>query len=339
MAFFSPLGPEDHNAADNELNDAAKQTTTSAQDFIYPPLDMSRSEFRILTLLPGHCDDEINARLQTAYMLALPLSLEDGLHHVQLHEIYEALSSAVGEGTEVQFDELLRWQRLHSELNELYTVRSIARHSEAIQMALGKDSSSVPYSMDPKWTHLKTLAASFISRAGEYQMKSSRPFKSSELQDMIRRIESPTWPPSHEFSLQWGYEAISYYCGDQSVKKRIKLNDVAVEVPATAADALRGLRRNDRERVLWIDALCIDQGNATERAHQVLQLSRIYSSARRTLVWLGDEDETATETLTSALKISSNLRAIRDPNPRAPSSCSLTTMPLSIEALSLRRRI
>jgi hypothetical protein len=31
-----------------------------------------------------------------------------------------------------------------------------------------------------------------------------------------------------------------------------------VDVPATAAHALRGLRNKDGMRILWIDALCID---------------------------------------------------------------------------------
>jgi hypothetical protein len=39
---------------------------------------------------------------------------------------------------------------------------------------------------------------------------------------------------------------------------------------------------------LWIDALCINQENSSERNHQVQQMGRIYSSATRVLAWLGD---------------------------------------------------
>ncbi|KAK5627368.1 hypothetical protein RRF57_003083 [Xylaria bambusicola] len=38
---------------------------------------------------------------------------------------------------------------------------------------------------------------------------------------------------------------------------------------------------------LWIDALCIDQGNTAERAAQVAMMGRVFSSARRVMVWLG----------------------------------------------------
>ncbi|KAK8100444.1 hypothetical protein PG999_010818 [Apiospora kogelbergensis] len=37
----------------------------------------------------------------------------------------------------------------------------------------------------------------------------------------------------------------------------------------------------------WIDALCVDQNNRTERASQVAQMGRVYSSAEQVLVWLG----------------------------------------------------
>jgi hypothetical protein len=37
----------------------------------------------------------------------------------------------------------------------------------------------------------------------------------------------------------------------------------------------------------WIDALCIDQSNTSERNHQVAQMGRIFSSARLVHVWLG----------------------------------------------------
>jgi hypothetical protein len=37
---------------------------------------------------------------------------------------------------------------------------------------------------------------------------------------------------------------------------------------------------------IWIDALCIDQANASERQHQVLLMHKIYSRAKHVIVWL-----------------------------------------------------
>lgn len=52
--------------------------------------------------------------------------------------------------------------------------------------------------------------------------------------------------------------------------------------------ALKRLRRRFQKRVLWIDAICINQGNASERSHQVSIMGQIYKSARRVCIWLGD---------------------------------------------------
>jgi hypothetical protein len=44
---------------------------------------------------------------------------------------------------------------------------------------------------------------------------------------------------------------------------------------------------------LWIDALCIDQSNVTERNHQVQQMGDIYSHARQVIAWMGHDREIA----------------------------------------------
>ncbi|UPX20767.1 uncharacterized protein EKO05_0010988 [Ascochyta rabiei] len=43
----------------------------------------------------------------------------------------------------------------------------------------------------------------------------------------------------------------------------------------------------DLSTPLWIDALCIDQTNLSERNHQVAQMGEIYSSAKSVHAWLG----------------------------------------------------
>jgi hypothetical protein len=43
------------------------------------------------------------------------------------------------------------------------------------------------------------------------------------------------------------------------------------------------------ERILWVDAVCIDQQNDDEKAHQVASMASIYARANRVIVWLGDD--------------------------------------------------
>lgn len=52
--------------------------------------------------------------------------------------------------------------------------------------------------------------------------------------------------------------------------------------------ALKHLRLKDRERTLWIDALCINQSDTRERTHQVTRMSSIYERASLVVVWLGE---------------------------------------------------
>ncbi|KAI0145535.1 heterokaryon incompatibility protein-domain-containing protein [Xylariaceae sp. FL1272] len=65
-----------------------------------------------------------------------------------------------------------------------------------------------------------------------------------------------------------------------------------VGVTANCCGVLRRLRRRGEEgkvRVrLWVDAVCIDQGNVAERIMQVGIMGRIYGRAGRVLVYLGE---------------------------------------------------
>jgi hypothetical protein len=56
-------------------------------------------------------------------------------------------------------------------------------------------------------------------------------------------------------------------------------------------EALRLLRLESRNRTFWIDAICINQKDDVERSAQVAMMRSIYSSAFRTVVYFGPEDE------------------------------------------------
>jgi len=53
-------------------------------------------------------------------------------------------------------------------------------------------------------------------------------------------------------------------------------------------NALRRLRLPHEERRLWVDAICINQDDNTEKSHQVNLMSKIYSWTSRVLLWIGD---------------------------------------------------
>ena len=68
----------------------------------------------------------------------------------------------------------------------------------------------------------------------------------------------------------------------------IVLNGLSVRIPRNLYVALLYLRDPCRLRVMWIDALCIDQSSVQERNHQVGQMGNIHRKASSVIAWLGE---------------------------------------------------
>lgn len=83
------------------------------------------------------------------------------------------------------------------------------------------------------------------------------------------------------------YEALSYTWGGLSKAYDVEVNGRTMAVTHNLLSALLSLRSSHQDRILWIDAICIDQDNDKERGHQVRQMGSIYAKAEQVLVWLG----------------------------------------------------
>ena len=94
------------------------------------------------------------------------------------------------------------------------------------------------------------------------------------------------------------YEALSYTWGSVIDRDYVYVQndngEKALAITSNLAEALRHLRYEDRPRVLWIDAICVDQNNTAERGHQVLRMADIYRQASRVVIWLGLERNNST---------------------------------------------
>lgn len=84
------------------------------------------------------------------------------------------------------------------------------------------------------------------------------------------------------------YEAISYAWGTSFNNTRIFLDGMPCSTRHNLVQCLRSLQRKDQIRVIWVDALCINQTDVEEKNTQVAYMSQIYRFAFRTLIWLGD---------------------------------------------------
>ncbi|KAH7336557.1 heterokaryon incompatibility protein-domain-containing protein [Rhexocercosporidium sp. MPI-PUGE-AT-0058] len=89
------------------------------------------------------------------------------------------------------------------------------------------------------------------------------------------------------------YEALSYTWGPPTPKAHIQLHGLTFPVTPSLSIALYRLRLPDRERIVWIDALCINQTSVPEKTSQVRMMRDIYALSSRVIVWLGPADSTS----------------------------------------------
>ncbi|EEU41873.1 uncharacterized protein NECHADRAFT_85897 [Fusarium vanettenii 77-13-4] len=77
----------------------------------------------------------------------------------------------------------------------------------------------------------------------------------------IHRISLTSDPPPK-------YEALSYTWGDPKVTREVIVNGYLVNVTFNLYSALYRLRQPEKIRILWVDALCINQTDVDERGQQ-----------------------------------------------------------------------
>ncbi|RYP36002.1 hypothetical protein DL767_003569 [Monosporascus sp. MG133] len=116
------------------------------------------------------------------------------------------------------------------------------------------------------------------------------------------------------------YEALSYTWGSSQSPETVEVKrshkhwramfTSKLCVNRNLAEAMRYLRYEDRPRVMWIDAICINQADVKERSVQVRRMGQIFSLANRVVAWLGpgfSNSELAATTLDYLAEMSSCL--------------------------------
>ncbi|CZR66833.1 uncharacterized protein PAC_16734 [Phialocephala subalpina] len=124
----------------------------------------------------------------------------------------------------------------------------------------------------------------------------------SDVQIEILHAQLSTNPDYEALSYAWGYpdptETIyvrkaSHKLGrlfnpskPQKTRKRHKRSST-LGIAENLFAALQHLRCPAEPRTLWIDAICINQGDMDERSSEVVEMGSIYNNAREVIVWLG----------------------------------------------------
>jgi hypothetical protein len=88
--------------------------------------------------------------------------------------------------------------------------------------------------------------------------------------------------------LRCTYTAISYTWGDSTARKSFPCADGrSIAITESVACLLEYLALESDDFTIWLDAICINQSDISEKEHQVRLMRDIYASATQVLVWLG----------------------------------------------------
>ncbi|KAJ3528242.1 hypothetical protein NM208_g7335 [Fusarium decemcellulare] len=133
---------------------------------------------------------------------------------------------------------------------------------------------------------MESLTKSFtydplIDDAKDIRLLELQPGKSTEnIQCSITRVD---------INEAGDFEALSYTWGDLNNLQTIGCGSGTLNITISLYEALIHLRYEDKPRILWADAVCIDQSNIPERNAQVARMRDIYAQAEQTIIWLGPE--------------------------------------------------
>lgn len=94
-------------------------------------------------------------------------------------------------------------------------------------------------------------------------------------------------PPYAALSWHWGTDSLAYYLAIQNY-------DVDIAVKSSCYEMLWHLSRNSSQsQYYWIDAVCINQRDAVEKAQQVGMMGHIYSQADHVVGYVGASDQSS----------------------------------------------
>jgi hypothetical protein len=239
----------------------------------YTDLDTTANDIRLITLLPGEFDADIEIHIHHGPLISMPSEHQDT--RMSLKELTDTLPTG--------------WN-----VFETLGGKYIFENDET---------------EDTSWTHPDPEFARIYY---DVDLNSMRP----------------------QYSLE--YEALSYTWGDPKPAEvayvlprggygeRLIGTPVILDIGSNLARALRHFRNPNSSRVLWIDAICINQSNITERNEQVLRMKDIYKYASRVLVWLGEDSQDskiALETIklfAEQVEYSTNNALLRFPEAKYP---------------------
>jgi hypothetical protein len=120
-------------------------------------------------------------------------------------------------------------------------------------------------------------------------------FKSPSIR-LVRIIPDPSFDGHIQLEIRHAstkstYICLSYVWGKERSPQWIRIDGRLFRVGQNLYAFLESARKKPHicTQWLWIDALCIDQSNNSERSHQVQQMGQIFRKAVKVISWFGDD--------------------------------------------------
>ncbi|KAI3319769.1 hypothetical protein HD806DRAFT_507953 [Xylariaceae sp. AK1471] len=88
------------------------------------------------------------------------------------------------------------------------------------------------------------------------------------------------------------YDAISYHWGKASFTEDIHIDGETFKVAPVVEELLYHLSSYRRDRLLWIDAICINQLDSAEKDFQIRLMRDVYRRAASVIIWLDGVKDT-----------------------------------------------
>jgi hypothetical protein len=110
------------------------------------------------------------------------------------------------------------------------------------------------------------------------------------------------------------YEALSYVWGGVAGPFIVLVNGRTFPLQKGTFLAIHALRERNSERLIWVDALCINQNDMIERGTQVAIMGEIYERARSVVVYLGEATDKSDEAM-RALQYLMDAQRVKDEPP------------------------
>ncbi|KAI3319703.1 heterokaryon incompatibility protein-domain-containing protein [Xylariaceae sp. AK1471] len=119
---------------------------------------------------------------------------------------------------------------------------------------------------------------------------------SGTLAARLRRCSLDDTPPYVSISHIWGHEKavnpmhIEWGCGNKDLQISRHLESLLIGLLCHTLDTLPEIWDNRSRLPMWIDMVCIDQTDVSEKSSQIPLMRRIYSQATTVLIWINEYD-------------------------------------------------